>query len=80
MNDLKMYCTQNIEAAQCEIDNVAIVALSQAVIQTAGLSLEIMYLVRSQGDEVNVSHFAQPTDVSGQPLINPPTIRLLYRP
>ena len=80
MGDVKTYCSLNIEAANCEIDNVAIVALSEAVISPAGIGFEIMYLDRSQGEEVNVTPFSQPTDHTGMPLPNPPVIRLLYRP
>jgi ubiquitin thioesterase protein OTUB1 len=80
MGDVKTYCSLNIEAANSEVDNVAIVALSEAVITPAGIGFEIMYLDRSQGDEVNVTQFSQPTDHTGMPLPNPPVIRLLYRP
>jgi len=80
MGDVKNYCSLHIEAANCEIDNVAIVALSEAVITPAGIGFEIMYLDRSQGEEVNVTPFSQPTDHTGMPLPNPPVIRLLYRP
>lgn len=80
MGDVKTYCALNIEAAVCEIDNVAIAALSDAVIKPAGIGFEIMYLDRSQGEEVNTTAFAQPTDHNGMPLPNAPWIRLLYRP
>lgn len=77
MGDVKMYCTINIEAAQCEIDNVAIAALSNAVIKPAGIGFEIMYLDRSAGEEANTTQFVPPVDHNGIP---GPMIRLLYRP
>ncbi|KAF1951713.1 cysteine proteinase [Byssothecium circinans] len=78
--DIKTFCSLNIEPAQCEIDYVAIAALNQALIKPAGFGLEIMYLDRSPGEEVNVNSFSQPTDHDGMLLPNGPTIRLLYRP
>ncbi|KAF2867845.1 peptidase C65 Otubain-domain-containing protein [Massariosphaeria phaeospora] len=78
--DLKSYCQLNIEAAQCEIDNVAVVALAESVVKPAGIGLEIMYLDRSPGEEINNTYRAEPTDHTGLPLSHPPMMRLLYRP
>jgi ubiquitin thioesterase protein OTUB1 len=80
MGDLKGYCSLNIEPSLCEIDYVAVGALSAALIKPAGFGFEVMYLDRSPGDEVNIQPFSEPTDHNGMLLSNPPTIRLLYRP
>ncbi|KAJ4286110.1 hypothetical protein N0V90_013459 [Kalmusia sp. IMI 367209] len=74
--DLKGYCAQNIETAVCEIDNVAVAALNEALIKPAGIGFEVLYLDRSAGDEVNATQFSQPMNFNG--LL--PMIRLLYRP
>ncbi|KAL5431918.1 hypothetical protein PMIN07_012536 [Paraphaeosphaeria minitans] len=74
--DVKTYCSQNIEAALCEIDDVAVAALSEALVKPAGIGLEILYLDRSIGEEVNAHAISQPMNFSG--LL--PMIRLLYRP
>jgi len=76
MGDVKTYCAHNIEAAMCEIDNIAVAALSEALVKPAGIGLEILYLDRSAGDEVNATPFSQPVNHNG--II--PMIRLLYRP
>jgi len=78
--DLKTYCSHNIEAANCEIDNIAVVALAEAIVKPAGFGLQVMYLDRSPGEEINNTYCAEPTSQDGIPLQNPPTMRLLYRP
>ncbi|KAF2467200.1 cysteine proteinase [Lindgomyces ingoldianus] len=77
--DLKSYCSMNIEAAQCEIDHLGIAALAEAVIKPAGFALEVLYLDRSPGEEINTYRY-EPTGHDGLPLKNPQTLRLLYRP
>ncbi|KAK3217291.1 hypothetical protein GRF29_1g2599657 [Pseudopithomyces chartarum] len=74
--DLKSYCSQNIEAANCEIDDVGVAALSNVLLKPAGIGLEILYLDRSIGDEANVHELSSPANFNG--LL--PMIRLLYRP
>ncbi|KAF2270788.1 cysteine proteinase [Lojkania enalia] len=76
---VKTYCQLNIEPAQCEIDHYAIAALVEAVTKPAGLALEILYLDRSPGEEIDTHHF-QPTGPDGLVQQNAPTMRLLYRP
>lgn len=54
-------------------------ALSECIIQPAGFAVEVIYLDRSEGDEVNIHRF----DNSGDGLVLPadaPVLRLLYRP
>ena len=62
----------------CEIENVSMSALAAVLIQPAGLALEILYLDRSVGEEVNTYYFGasdQATESTPRP-----TFRLLYRP
>ncbi|ORY19742.1 peptidase C65 Otubain-domain-containing protein [Clohesyomyces aquaticus] len=73
--DIKTYCSLNIEAAQCEIDHIGIAALAEAIIKPAGFALEVLYLDRSPGEEINTYRY-DPSGHDG----NPQTLRLLYRP
>lgn len=77
--DVKSYCSTNIEAANCEIDDIAVVALANAVVKPAGLALEVLYLDRSAGEEIN-THRHAPTGLDGYPRVDVPTMHLLYRP
>lgn len=57
-----------------EIENVGLSALKDVCLSPAGITLEVLYLDRSEGDEVNMHRFSP---VSGFDI---GTIRLLYRP
>ncbi|KAF3032259.1 hypothetical protein E8E12_003809 [Didymella heteroderae] len=72
--DVKAYCANNIEPAQCEADNIGVAALADALVKPAGFGLEVWYLDRSPGEEINRSYYAEPT------LPGSPMLRLLYRP
>ncbi|KAJ4989858.1 Ubiquitin thioesterase OTUB1 [Stagonosporopsis vannaccii] len=74
MGDVKAYCNNNIDPAQCEADNIGVAALADALVKPAGFGLEVWYLDRSPGEEINRSYYAEPT-VPGSPML-----RLLYRP
>ncbi|KAF2838985.1 cysteine proteinase [Patellaria atrata CBS 101060] len=78
-DDIREYCSRNIEPAVCEIDHVGVSVLADVLLKPAGFALEILYLDRSPGTEVT-PHCMDPLDVNGIPFQNPPTIRLLYRP
>lgn len=67
------YCAQFITAHQPEIDHPGVSALADVLLKPAGIGLDIIYLDRSTGSEVNAHDFA--------PNLNGfATIRLLYRP
>lgn len=80
MGDVKTYCATNIEPVQCEADNIGIAALVAALVKPAGFGLEVWYLDRSAGEEINRSFFAEPEDQNHMPIPNSPMLRLLYRP
>ena len=80
MGDVKAYCANNIDPAQCEADNVGVAALAEALIKPAGFGLEVWYLDRSPGEEINLSYCAEPTDHNHTSIPNAPMLRLLYRP
>lgn len=80
LGDVKAYCGNHIEPANCEADNIALVALSDALIKPAGFGLEVWYLDRSPGEEINRSFHAEPEDHQHRPIPNAHMMRLLYRP
>jgi ubiquitin thioesterase protein OTUB1 len=67
------YCKTHIEAHAQEIEQVGLQVLTDGIIAPAGIALEVLYLDRSEGDEVTPHMFVPDA-------VNMPTIRLLYRP
>ena len=67
------YCAQEIDPVSSEINETGIVAITEVLLQPAGVSLEVIYLDRSEGSEANVHHYGLATAPQS-------TIRLLYRP
>ncbi|USP82447.1 hypothetical protein yc1106_09721 [Curvularia clavata] len=78
--DVRGYCANNIEPTQCEADNVGIAALAEALVKPAGFGIEVWYLDRSPGEEINRSFYSEPTDAHHRPIPGAPMLRLLYRP
>ena len=74
------YCTSTIDPFRVEMDHMGLNALVDAVVKPAGISVDILYLDRSPGEEVNTIniHAEDPNSLSG--FLSSPTIRLLYRP
>ncbi|KAF2489043.1 cysteine proteinase [Lophium mytilinum] len=77
--DIKQYCSTQIEPSICEIDHIGMSALAEVLVKPAGFAMEVLYLDRSPGDQVTEYNF-DPLGHDGLPLHNPPTMRLLYRP
>jgi ubiquitin thioesterase protein OTUB1 len=74
------YCNAHIEPYGVEIEHVGLMALIDCLILPAGMAVEIIYLDRSAGDEVNVHRFEK---LEGDGILTPPdapVLRLLYRP
>jgi ubiquitin thioesterase protein OTUB1 len=67
------YCKAHIEAHAQEIEQAGLQVLTDGIIAPAGMAVEVLYLDRSEGDEVT-PHMFVPDGA------NLPTIRLLYRP
>ncbi|GAB7336968.1 hypothetical protein MBLNU457_g2393t2 [Dothideomycetes sp. NU457] len=67
------YCDIRILAQGSELDDIGINAIADILLKPAGLSLEIIYLDRSEGEEANVHHHGPMTAALA-------SIRLLYRP
>ncbi|EME38717.1 hypothetical protein DOTSEDRAFT_75461 [Dothistroma septosporum NZE10] len=70
------YCKNQIEPMAAEIDHVGLVALKDALLSPAGISLEVLYLDRSEGSEVTMHRF-DPVNGGGYAIGR---VRLLYRP
>ena len=73
------YCRTTIEPSAKEIDNVGLQVLATALINEAGIAIEVLYLDRSPGAEVN-HHEWNVLDAAGKVVESASTIRLLYRP
>ncbi|KAK4983262.1 hypothetical protein LTR50_007340 [Elasticomyces elasticus] len=70
------FCASSIDPYPAEIEHIGISALTDVLLKPAGISLEISYLDRSIGDEVNVHRM----DADAPDGFASGTIRLLYRP
>ncbi|PHH59632.1 hypothetical protein CDD81_2790 [Ophiocordyceps australis] len=73
------YCSQCIELPSREIEHLGIVALVNILLKPADLVLEIAYLDRSRGSQVNHHRFNDEGQVQGNHDANS-IIYLLYRP
>jgi ubiquitin thioesterase protein OTUB1 len=74
------YCKTKIDPAVAEIDNVGLSALVDVLINPAGISVEVIYLDRSAGEDVTTYRFAETDEEGNELLPDAPTFRLLYRP
>ena len=73
------YSTDVIERPNVEIDHLGIMLLVNVLLKPAGFVLEIAYLDRSPGSQVNIYRF--PEEANGRhPSELGPVIHLLYRP
>ncbi|KAG6040917.1 hypothetical protein E4U41_006638 [Claviceps citrina] len=73
------YCSQNIEVINREIEQLGIIALVNILLKPLNFVLEIAYLDRSPGSQVNRYRF--PEEANGKDVIDlGPIIHLLYRP
>lgn len=68
------YCTSMIEPPDREIEELGIVLLVEILLKPVGFTLEIAYLDRSAGTEVNTHRFPESAASIG------PFMHLLYRP
>ncbi|MCJ1459299.1 hypothetical protein MMC28_009676 [Mycoblastus sanguinarius] len=76
--DVKLYCAKNIEAFTVELDNLGLQALATAIVNKAGIAIDVLYLDRSEGEEVTPHQW--PVFDADNNVLDAPTIRLLYRP
>ena len=76
---IAQYCSSAIEPFKVEIEHVGMKALIDCVVLPAHIDVEIMYLDRSEGSEVN-SHNFEAKEKDSEWKGEVPVIRLLYRP
>ncbi|KAJ6264128.1 Ubiquitin thioesterase [Drechslerella dactyloides] len=78
------FCSTVVEPFGVQIDHIAVKALIDLLFIPAGFAVEISYLDRSVGDEVNVHRFEDESNSVVTTLKTTgndrPTLRLLYRP
>lgn len=73
------YCQTVLERHSVEIDHLGVTLLTNILLKPAGFVLEVAYLDRSPGSEVNTYRF--PEEANGRhPSDLGPMIHLLYRP
>ena len=76
---IQPYCNDVLERPDREIEHLGIVSLVGILLKPAGFVLEIAYLDRSAGSQVNTYRF--PEEANGQdPMTLGPIIYLLFRP
>jgi ubiquitin thioesterase protein OTUB1 len=68
------YCRSNVDAFGQEIEQISLQALTDGVIAPANMNVVVMYLDRSEGNEVTPHHLVASASADW------PTITLLYRP
>ncbi|KAL5345003.1 hypothetical protein ACLOAV_009956 [Pseudogymnoascus australis] len=74
------YSKNMIEPAKTEIEHLGMTLLIDVLMKPMGIAVEIVYLDRSEGTDVN-SHIIQVEDESGTPVhAGAPIVHLLYRP
>lgn len=69
------YVDASIMPVASELENLSMSVLKDVLLSPAGISLEVLYLDRSEGDQANLHRFSP--EVVGYDI---GTIRLLYRP
>ena len=78
MNEsVEYFCDNRVMPMNAEIDNVSLSALKDVLLSPAGIALEVLYLDRTEGGEVNMHRFDPVNHAGG---ITVSTVRLLYRP
>lgn len=76
---IQSYCAQSVELPDREIEQLGIIALYNCLLKPLDFVLEIAYLDRSPGAEVNTYRF--PEEANGKDVAAlGPMIHLLYRP
>ncbi|KAL2145526.1 hypothetical protein VTI28DRAFT_6918 [Corynascus sepedonium] len=73
------YCQDALERHNVEIDHLGLILLVNVLLKDAGFVLEVAYLDRSQGSEVNAYRFPEEANQRHASELGP-IIHLLYRP
>jgi ubiquitin thioesterase protein OTUB1 len=76
---IQTYCSHSVELVNHEIEHLGLVALSNVLLKPCNFAMEVAYLDRSEGTEVNVYRF--PEEAANQPdSAFASVVYLLYRP
>ncbi|KAK5164317.1 uncharacterized protein LTR77_010012 [Saxophila tyrrhenica] len=75
-SSIDQYCEQSVTPVSSELEHLSLNALKDVLLSPAGITLEVLYLDRSHGKEVNMHRFS-PVNHGGYDI---GYIRLLYRP
>lgn len=78
-SDVDGYCLEVLERHNVELDHLGLTLLVNALLKDAGFVLEVAYLDRSPGSEVNTYRFPEEAN-NRHPSDLGPIIRFLYRP
>ncbi|KAL8944256.1 MAG: hypothetical protein Q9216_000551 [Gyalolechia sp. 2 TL-2023] len=62
------------------MDNIGLQACLEAILRPAGLALQVLYLDRSPGEQVNELNWPSESSDPSSTFGSTPTVRLLYRP
>lgn len=74
---IDQYRAAHIDPYQVEIEHLGVHACIDAILKPAGIAVDVMYLDRSEGDEVNTINWEPDNPDEGGMI---PKLRLLYRP
>jgi len=77
--DVHAYCGHHIDPFFEEIEHVGLKAVTDAIVNPAGIAVDCLYLDRSPGNETT-PYFFPVYDNKGAEVKTAPTMRLLYRP
>lgn len=75
---IDQYRTAHIDPYQVEIEHLGMQACIDAILKPAGIAVDVLYLDRSEGEEVNTISW-EPDVPNGRGGVAP-RLRLLYRP
>lgn len=74
--DVEAYCNTTILPMGSEIDHLGLSALNDVLLSPAAIGLEVLYLDRSQGPEIDLHNFTRAEQINAVAA----SVRLLYRP
>lgn len=74
---IDQYRAAHIDPYQVEIEHLGMHACIDAILKPAGIAVDVMYLDRSEGEEVNTLNWEPAIPDEGGMI---PKLRLLYRP
>lgn len=74
---IDQYRAAHIDPYQVEIEHLGMHACIDAILKPAGIAVDVMYLDRSEGEEVNTINWEPEISDEGGII---PKLRLLYRP